>query len=99
MKGDFRTHGGEGAIMGREDFKFLTRVGTMNRHAPSPRTLTPALSHPMGEGEFLDVLLERPPRFMGSKREPSLGSFSPRPSLPIGGEGEEESVHGQTATH
>ena len=33
----------------------------------------------MGEGEFSDVLRARSPRFMGSKREPSLGKFSPRP--------------------
>ena len=44
---------------------------------PSPRTLTPALSHPMGEGESSDVLPERSPRFMGSRREPSLGEVSP----------------------
>ncbi|MCX6903047.1 MAG: glycosyltransferase family 39 protein [Verrucomicrobia bacterium] len=52
----------------------------VNRSAPSrqlsPRTLTPALSHPMGEGEPSDVLQERSPRARGSKREPSLGEVS-----------------------
>jgi len=37
--------------------------------------LTPALSHPMGEGEFSDVLPERPPQFMGSKREIRFGGI------------------------
>ena len=46
-------------------------------HPPPPRTLTPSLSHPMGEGESADVLQERSPRFRGSKREPSLGEISP----------------------
>ena len=52
-------------------------IGRSPLTVPSPRTLTPALSHPMGEGEFSDVLLARSPQFTGSKREPSLGEFSP----------------------
>ncbi|MCX6905814.1 MAG: ATP-binding cassette domain-containing protein, partial [Verrucomicrobia bacterium] len=52
---------------------------------PSPRTLTPALAHRMGEGDFADVLPVRSPRFMGSKRESSFGGILSRG----GGEGEE----------
>ena len=43
-------------------------VGKEN--APSTRTLTPALSHPMGEGESSDGLQERSPRFMEREKTP-----------------------------
>ena len=60
---------------GRESSLSLDRSAPSPQ--PSPRTLTPALSHPMGEGEMSDVLRERSPQFGGSKREPTLGEFSP----------------------
>ena len=65
-----------------EDRESLMPGRAMDRSAPSPRpspgTLTPALSHPMGEGESLGVLRERPLRFMGSLAGPGQVALAVR---------------------
>jgi len=53
----------------------------------------------MGEGEFLDVLLARSLRFMGSKREPSLGEVSRRPFPTMGEREKNERFRERIAAH